>query len=143
MLRRLLNIASIVCLVACVALMGCETRATNKDKIDILFRPHTTSDLERFYAVHSLGRTVHIQTNGRLVFAQTFPYSGLLASHLFVYADEREELRFIGFLCVPTQTDVKFRNPEAGVTEIWAEEKRFAAIDQPSGESVEPPDASR
>jgi hypothetical protein len=143
MRRRLINIASIVCLVLCVALMGCEMRETSKDNITILFRAHTTSDLEQFYAVKSLGHTVQIQTNGHLVFAQTFPYSGLLASHLFVYLSEREELRFIGFLQVPTQTSVKLRNPEAGVTEIWAEEQRVATFDQPSDELVKSPDASK
>jgi hypothetical protein len=89
--------------------------------IDVATSCPATTDLKESLSGASLGGRVEIQTRGRLVFAQTFPDSGVRASHLYVYSHEEHELRFICFFRVATQDVVGLAAHGDGSVEIRAE----------------------
>jgi hypothetical protein len=91
----------------------------------------TASELQQFVARESLGGRVNIQTRERLVFAQTFPYSGVDASHLFVYSGGAKTLAFVCFFEIPTQTDIDLTTTESGAVAIRADERLIATLPQP------------
>ena len=60
----------------------------------------TTDELQKYLGRESLGGRVNVQVHDRLVFAQTFPYSGVQASHLFICRKSDTDLTFfLFFLC--------------------------------------------
>jgi hypothetical protein len=100
-------------------------------KINILPHCETTDALTRFFANDSLGRDVQVNRIGRLVFVQTFPYSGVFASHLYVYVEESDGLRFLSFFRVRTQAAVGLRPAEDDSVEIIIGDERLCRLDQP------------
>ena len=118
-----------------VSLCGCDEKMKDMDKtvidgkIDVVLRCQTTRDLELFFAKHSLDGKVQINTEGSLVFVQSFPYSGVDASHLYVYAQDVTKLTFVCFFRVPTQDAVNLSLNEDGSVEIRIHDKRLAVLD--------------
>jgi hypothetical protein len=96
---------------------------------EILFHCQNTTDLKDFYSSHSLGGDVEIQSTGKFVVVQTFPYSGVRASHLIVYAQEPSVLTFVCFLRVQTQDVLHPTINGEGVLEIHVDNRRVAAFD--------------
>jgi hypothetical protein len=128
------NIAVLTASLACGALCGC-TRESDvaKNNGSILANVSNSQSIEELKArtaKESLGGRIAIQTFDRLVVAQTFPYSGVFASHVYAFETNNDRLRFMSYFLVPTQADVEFRGHGESV-EIWVDGARFAAVDQP------------
>ena len=113
---------------------GC-SQATKSVSRKIVYPPsaETSADLKQFFADQSLGEQVSIQTQDRLVFVQTFPYSGVRASDLFVYQKSAAMLTFFCYFDAPTQQDVDLTAQMNGAIEIRAEGKLVATLPQPAG----------
>ena len=104
-------------------------------KIGVVLESKTTADLQRFFKNQSLGGDVKIQTQGRLVFVQVFPYSGIDASHLIVYANREGSLKFLCFLMIPSQREVNLTADQTDSVEIRADSKKIATLSQPATQS--------
>ncbi len=120
-----------------VFIAGCDRKTPTTEstgaiasKLECLLYCETADDLEEFYAKHSLGE-VQVHTKDRLVFAQAFPYSGMNASHLWVYALDADGMRLVAFLYIPTQSNVTLEADDSGSIAVRAEDQRVAILDQP------------
>jgi hypothetical protein len=91
-------------------------------------RCESESDLERFLARESLGDNVEMQSLERLVFAQTFPYSGVCASHLYVYSEGDGGLSFVSFFRVPDNERVSLKLVEDHSIAIEYGSHRLAVV---------------
>ena len=121
-------------------LTGCGSQMNSsiaQQSVNIAVHCDTTAELQQFYAVHSLGERVEIQTRGQLVFVQTFPYSGIRASHLFAYAKQNEGLAFLCFFRVETQSVVDLGEKDDGLVEIRAENATVGILSRPKANSLE------
>src|SRR5262245_49281692 len=93
---------------ASVFACGCGQRASSTDRWnEILRQAKSTTDLRDHYSHFSLGGQVELHTVGVIVAAQTFPYSGVNASYLYVYRQGEDRLAFDCFIRVPSSSSVK------------------------------------
>ena len=107
-----------------------KSRGVIVNRLDVIWSCKSADDLRNFYAKRSLGDNVRIKTEDRLVFVQTFPYSGVRASHLIVYALDDDDMRFVVFLNVPTQENVVLNRIKHGSIEVRANEKTIVTLEQ-------------
>ena len=115
-----------------------EATKSISDKIVYTPLAKTTAELKQFFGDQSHNEHVNIQTREGLVFVQTFPYSGVWASDLFVYKKSDALFKFFCFFNVPTQDDVDLKAVKDGSVEIRAadrkaEKKLLASLPQPAG----------
>ena len=123
-----------------IVLSGCldtdSQQGTSKkmpsQEVDILPMCRSIPELRGFFATQSLGGNIHVQEKGRLIFVQAFPYSGVLASHLYVYADEPAGLRFVAFLRLQTQEVVEVRVNADGSANIQFGNQKVGVLFQPT-----------
>jgi len=118
-----------------IFMAGCNQAGAPSEKNSYLTDCRSAEDLRSILSAKSLGGRVLIHTKGHLVFAQTFPFSGVRASHLYVYTQDMDSLSFLCFFRLRTQDDVVLREIDGGSVEINAEGK-IAVLEQPGGDSV-------
>jgi hypothetical protein len=133
------RVAAVLLIAAGAFTSSCDRGVPSRDvsgniatqRIKVLPRCQTTKELEDYYATESLGGKAQVQARKRLVFVQTFPYSGVRASHLYVYAQETAGLRFMGFFRAQTQDAVGLQLNGDGSVEIKIGEERVGVLNQP------------
>ena len=133
-------ICTVLMIIASAFTSGCgngmQSQDTKKNvasqRIDVLPTCHNAEELAEYYATESLGGTAEVQERGRFLFVQTFPYSGVRASHLYVYRKESDAFRFECFVRLRTQDKVGLSMNDNGTVEIHAGDERVAVLDQPS-----------
>jgi hypothetical protein len=92
--------------------------------------PHSksTSELKKFFASDSIAGNVEIQTKECLTFLQTFPYSGVRRSHLYVYAEDTHGLEFVCFFRLPSQDDIQLKITDDNTVEIRVGDEWIAEL---------------
>ena len=135
-LSRLTLLAIPVCMLPGCEYDQAEANSSNsllENKLDYLAWSESTVELEQYYGRRSLGEP-SVQASDHLVFVQSFPNSGIRASHLYVYSSGRDGLFFVSFFLVPDIVTVKIKALDDGSVEVTCRDKRLAILDGVAGE---------
>ena len=99
------------------------------EELELIPCSQTVNQLKDYYARKSIGGELLVQDKEGLLFIQAFPYSGVCASHLYVYARRADVFGFLCFFHVPTQDAIETKLSDDGSVAVWTGSVRVAVID--------------
>jgi hypothetical protein len=137
MMRALFVLGAVFVGSSCLGVIGCKRAVPPTPVAGGLANnaPSYCEDEEtlvKFCATDSLGGQVEKHIVNEFVAVQTFPYSGIDASHMYVYTRGGNGLTFLSFIRIPTHLAAELRGVGTDAIEIWADGKRVCEIERSS-----------
>jgi hypothetical protein len=137
MMRTSLLLGAVFAVSTCLGVIGC-TRTVPPTRVAGGLTNNAPSFCEdeetliKFCAADSLSGQVQKHIVNDFVAVQTFPFSGLDASRMYVYLRDGGGLTFLAYVLIPTQRAADVRGVGTDAVEIWADGKLIDEIERPS-----------